>query len=409
MTVKDAIGVMRAPDHLVFGVGQRKALADYVVALGRSALLVTDERMAADPEFGKMRSAILAQGVAIDVFAGVEPELPIACVKEAAKAGKAVDVVVGIGGGSCLDAAKCTALLAQHGGSPSDYYGEYKVPGPIHPVIAVPTTAGTGSEVTPVAVVDDPERALKVGISSPYLIPAVAICDPELTLSCPPGLTAASGADALTHAIEAFTALRRPADGRLSVDHVFVGKNTFSDMHALEAIRLIGGHLVRAVENGSDLEARTQVMLGSTLAGLAFGAAGTAAAHAIQYPVGALTHTAHGLGVATLLPYVMNWNQPACGDTYVAVGRALGFSGSCTPDAAIAAVADLFDRIGIPKTLAELGVSADSQAEVVRLSLSVERLIKNNPRPLDEKGMVELVGDALQGRRTRHAIGERAE
>ncbi|MHC2484612.1 alcohol dehydrogenase class IV [Rhizobium leguminosarum] len=148
------------------------------------------------------------------------PQDTVAVCVEAAR-GFGPDMVIGIGGGSCLDMAKCASLLLAHGGALADYYGEFKVPGPVLPVVAVPTTAGTGSEVTPVAVVSDPDRILKVGISSPYLIAAAAICDPELTLSCPPRLTAIAGADALTHAIEAFTAMRRPGDPELAQQHVF--------------------------------------------------------------------------------------------------------------------------------------------------------------------------------------------
>src|SRR5690606_20101181 len=134
----------------------------------------------------------------------------------------APDLVIGVGGGSCLDMAKCVALLLTHGGRPDDYYGELKVPGPVLPLIAIPTTAGTGSEVTPVAVLSDSQRSLKVGISSPQLIPTAAICDPELTLTCPPSLTAIAGADALTHAIEAFTATRRAVTSGITQERVFV-------------------------------------------------------------------------------------------------------------------------------------------------------------------------------------------
>lgn len=176
------------------------------------------------------------------------------------------------------------------------------MPGPVLPVIAVPTTAGTGSEATPVAVISDPDRTLKVGISSPHLLPRVAICDPDLTLTCPPALTAIAGADALTHAIEAFTAGRRAPSPELAQRHVFIGKSALTDHFALLAIRLLGRSLERACHDGADEEARADVML-----------AALAAAHAIQYPVGALTHTAHGLGVATLLPYGWRPSLPSCG------------------------------------------------------------------------------------------------
>lgn len=397
-------GALRAPRHVIFGNGQRITLPRYVLDIGRRTLLVTDARMAAVRAFQTMREAMDQAGIETTVFDGVEAELPLSCVLEGVETGRRsqAEVVVGIGGGSCLDAAKVIALLLTHGGRPSDYYGEYKVPGPSLPVVAVPTTAGTGSEVTPVAVLADPDRAMKIGIASPHLIPQVAVCDPELTLSCPPGLTAVSGADALTHAIEAYTTLRRPITGHLTTDHVFVGKNAISDVLAAEAIRLISRSLAKAVADGSDLAARADMMLGSTLAGLAFGVAGTAAAHAVQYPVGALTHTPHGLGVATLLPYVMSWNRPSCEASFAEIGHALGLpqegSAAARADAAIEAVAELLAGIGIPRTLAELGLSRDHLDEVSRLALTAERLIKNNPRPIDAAGMRRLVTAAFEGR-----------
>lgn len=397
------LGVMRAPRHLVFGAGQRGALARHAGVFGTRALIVTDTRMARDKDFLQMRQALEAQGIATQVFDGVAAELPLSCIEAGAKAGRAAGarMIIGIGGGSCLDAAKIIGLLLSHGGAPQDYYGEYKVPGPIMPLILLPTTSGTGSEVTPVAVLDDPQRAMKIGIASPHLIPEVAICDPELTLSCPPGLTAASGADAMTHAIEAFTTLRRPADSGLSLDHVFIGKNAISDSLALEAIRLIAANLARCVSHGDDLEARSAMMLGSTLAGLAFGVAGTAAAHAIQYPVGAMTHTAHGLGVATLMPYVMAWNRPSCETDFARIGAAMGLAASGDTsrqaEAAIAAIAALFAQVGIPATIAQLGVPEDRLDEIARLALSAERLIKNNPRMLDAEGMDRIVRAAHSG------------
>ena len=281
-------------------------------------------------------------------------------------------------------------------------YGEFKVPGPTAPVIAVPTTSGTGSEATPVAVIGDPERVLKVGISSPYLIPHAAVCDPELTLTCPPMLTAVSGADALTHAIEAFTALRREATPSLGLEHVFVGKNALSDATAKLAVPALMKNLPVAVREGGNLQAREQVMHGAYCAGLAFGAAGTAAAHAIQYPVGALTHTAHGLGVAVLMPYVLRFNRSHCMRELAELGATLGLAGSsdaALADAFIEAVGGLFVDIGIPHSLEQLGVPADKLGWIAESALGITRLIKNNPRPIDLPAMNRLVRHAHAGDR----------
>lgn len=400
----------RTPRNIVFGNGQRAALPGHARALGRRALVVTDERMGADPQFVQMVDALRLAGVEATVFDGAIAELPVACILEAAARGRSagVDMVVGIGGGSCMDAAKVAAVLLAHGGQPSDYYGEFRVPGPVLPLICVPTTAGTGSEVTPVAVVTDPDRALKVGIASPHIISHTAICDPELTWSCPRGLTAVSGADALTHAIEAFTTLRREPTGGIVHEHVFLGKNALSDVYALQAIAHIAASLRRACDDGADREARERLMLGATLAGLAFGTAGTAAAHAVQYPVGALTHTPHGAGVAAMMPYVMAFNRDWCEPELALIGAAMGLDQAGLSQAgragqAIDAVEALFASVAIPRTLAELGVGADQLGQIAEQAMLSARLIKNNPRPIDLAAMTQLVEAAFAGDRARLA------
>ncbi len=401
-------GTLRTPRNLVFGAGQRHALAGYARALGSRALIVTDQRLSGDSEFLHLMASLKQASLQIRVFDGTIAELPIECIARGVEAGSAfgADLVVGIGGGSCLDAAKVTALLLAHGGRISDYYGEFKVPGPVLPLISVPTTSGTGSEVTPVAVVTDPDRAVKVGIASPHIISHTAICDPELTHSCPPGLTAVSGADALTHAIEAFTTMRRQPTGGIVHEHVFLGKNILSDNHALQAISLISASLKRAVDNGGDREARERLMLGATLAGLAFGTAGTAAAHAVQYPVGAMTHTPHGTGVAVMMPYVMEFNRGHCEPELAEIGRAMGLDASSVTvseraGATIDAVERLFASIGIPKSIADLGIVKSQLGQVAEQAMGNARLIKNNPRPIEIASMATLVEAAFAGDRTR--------
>jgi len=401
-------GVLRLPRVILFGQGQRQALGRVARGHGARALICTDARFAAQPEFAEMLASLDGAGVAIQVFDQVQPDIPRDTVLDACAQARAFapEMVIGIGGGSCLDMAKCVSLLLAHGGRVEDYYGEFKVPGPILPVLALPTTAGTGSEVTPVAVLTDPDRVMKIGISSPHLIPQAAICDPELTLTCPPRLTAIAGADALTHAIEAFTTARRKPDADLAQQHVFVGKSALTDHFALLAVRMLSRSLRRAVEDGSDLAARADVMMGAMAAGCAFGAAGTAAAHAIQYPIGALTHTAHGLGVAALLPYVMAFNRPVCIPDFAEIARAMGLDGRASDellaDRAIEAVAELFAAIGIPGSLAELGLPADRQAWAAEQAIGIQRLIKNNPRPIDLGAMEGLIKAAFDG--DRHAL-----
>lgn len=396
---------VRLPREILFGKGQRHVLPAVAAKYGRRAFVCTDERFATTAEFAVILAGLREAAVETLVYDRTLPDVPrdsvAACVAEAMD--YKPDMVIGIGGGSCLDMAKCAALLLSHGGRLQDYYGEFKVPGPTLPVIAVPTTAGTGSEVTPVAVISDPERTLKVGISSPHLIAAVALCDPDLTATCPPSLTAIAGADALTHAIEAFTAAKRGTDPNLPQRHVFVGKSALTDHFALLAIRLLGRSLEKAYRDGSDENARADVMMGALAAGCAFGTAGTAAAHAVQYPVGALTHTPHGLGVATMMPYVMSYNLAAASTEIGEVGTALGLSdrSSSGPDAlalaTISEVSRLFGAIGITPTLAELGLPEDRIDWTAEQAFGIDRLIKNNPRPFDLTAMRQLIRAAYDG------------
>ena len=396
-------GALRLPASVIFGSGQRAAIGMMTAQIGKRALICTDARLGNDAQFKAIVADIEAHGVKTKVYDRTEADLPMegisGCVTECADFKP--DVVLGIGGGSCMDMAKCVAVLLAHGGSLRDYYGENKIPGPVAPVIAVPTTSGTGSEVTPVAVIADTERGTKVGISSPYLIPRVAVCDPELTVSCPPGLTAVSGADALTHAIESFTAAPREITADLTVKNVFVGKNILSDTFGLLALTNIFKALRTAVKDGKNIEAREQMMLASLAAGCAFGAAGTAAAHAIQYPVGNETHTPHGMGVALLMPYVMEFNRPNCVVAFAQIGRAIGLAGTDEElsHKVIDEVASLLKDIGIPVTLKDLGLPEDKQDWTAEAAIGAARLVNNNPRKLDLDAIKAITRAAYSGDR----------
>ncbi len=391
--------VLRAPRKLVFGAGQRAGIAAAVAELGRSVLVCTDARMALRGELTAVLAELRERGVAVTLFAEVQPELPAwslaACVERVAA--RPPDVLLAVGGGSCLDHAKLIAVLLTHGGAPPDYYGELRVPGPVLPIVAVPTTAGTGSEVTPVAVVTDAGRTLKVGVSSPHLIPHTAIVDPELSASAPPVLTAHTGADALAHCIESFCAIARDPAPALAHTSVFVGKSAVTDGFALAGIELIGRSLVRAVADGTDAAARHDLALGALYGGLAFGTAGTAAAHALQYPVGALTHTSHGVGVGVLLPYALEFNVAACAGELAQVALALGADASA--HAAVDAVADLLAAAGVPRTLAELGVRADQLDDIAALAMQSARLVDNNPRELTVERCRQIAEAAFSGDR----------
>jgi alcohol dehydrogenase len=398
------LGLLRLPRKIVLGSGQRHSIGPIVAEVGRSALICTDARLAASEELVAIVDALTASGVRSVVYGDTAPELPVPgiinCVDSVS--GTTIDVVIGFGGGSCLDMAKAVAVLLAHGGKPQDYYGEGVVPGPIVPVVAVPTTSGTGSEATPVAVLSDPERALKIGISSPYLIPEVALIDPELTHSCPRSLTAAAGIDAVVHLVESFTAIRRPVTSTLTTERVFVGKSQLTDAIAREGLSLMGRSLVASYDNGSDAAARHDVMVAAFYGGLTLGTAGTAAAHALQYPLGALTHTPHGFGTGCLLPYVMRYNFPERIREFGEIAQALKVPGlSADPvaraRAGVEAVDKLVAGVHIPPTLADLGATRDQIPTIAEQGLKSKRLVDNNPRLLDYEASLAITTAAYEG------------
>ena len=395
--------VLRAPSAIHSGSGAIAVIPSLAAHLGERPMVCTDPVMVQSPGVRRIIDALARAGRQPPVFAETEAEVPLhnvdACHAFARRHG--ADSIVAVGGGSTIDLAKLTALRLTHGGPLETYYGEGQVLSPVAPIIAVPTTAGTGSEVTAVAVVTDPDRDMKVGVSSPFLIPAYAVCDPTLTVSCPPTVTAHSGIDALAHAVEAYTAAVRPADWLAASTRVFIGKNPISDALALAAVRLIAANLERAVEDGEDLAAREGMLLAATLAGLAFGQAGTSLAHALQYPVGALTHTPHGLGVGVLLPYAMQFNRGEREAELAELADALGTGAAEAADgaatAAIAVVAEMRERIGLPRSLGALGVEADQVDTLAAQASSVTRLLDNNPRPVDQASLSAVLDAARRG------------
>jgi alcohol dehydrogenase class IV len=338
---------------------------------------------------------LAAAGVTVEVFDGGKPEPAVEVVRAAIAAASAFrpDAVLGLGGGSNMDTAKLVALCLAHGGDPTDYVGENRVPGPVTPLVCVPTTAGTGSEVSAAAVFTDTAKRIKVSCLSNHLRPAAAVVDPRLTVSCPPKVTADSGIDALTHAIEALTAVdhdefvTRPPGG----PSVYQGKNPMADMMAAECISLVGEHLGRAVTDGNDLDARDGMALAATLGGLAFANAGVALIHAMEYPVGGAVHVSHGAGNGLLLPYVMRYNLPGRETDIAAVGMYLGVEPDGDDHAvwaehAIAAVERLRADIGIPTRLRDIGVTEDMLPGFAAKAFAIKRLMRVNPRfPTEEE------------------------
>jgi alcohol dehydrogenase class IV len=273
-----------------------------------------------------------------------------------------------------------------HGGQPLDYAGDDKIPGPVMPLICLPTTAGTGSEVSAAAVLTDTEQQIKVGILSNHLRPRVAMVDPLLTVSCPAKVTADSGIDALTHAIEAYTAVDNAAFPLpVGERSVYQGRHPFGDMFAEKAIALIGKFLRRAVQHGNDLDAREGMALAATLAGLSFSNVGVAVVHALEYPVGGATHCSHGAGNGLLLPFVMRFNLPSRTPQFAAIARLLGAdvqgkSEEQAAEAAIAAVERLRADIRIPLRLRDLGVTEGQLRPFAEKAFGIRRILRVNPR-----------------------------
>ena len=384
--------------RIFFGWGAASVLRDVAREFGRRVFVCTDQNMV---KAGICEAVVahLSQGIAeAKIFDGGQPEVDRRTIEWATTVARAYspNVVIGLGGGSNLDLAKAVALLVKYPGPLSTYYGENKIPGPIAPVVAVPTTAGTGSEVSPVAVVADPERAMKVGIASRALIPKWAIVDPALTVSCPASVTAHSGMDALAHAIESYCAKVRTD---CSPQAIFVGKNPMSDVFATKAISAIAKFLPTAVAQPADRAARQEMALASLLAGMAFSAAGTAAVHALQYPVGEATHTPHGLGNAVLLPTVMRSITPARIEEMAFIARSLDPSLVSKPDSEAAGqaaglVEELAAKVGIPKGLRALGVKKEQLPQLSQMASTVQRLLDNSPVPFDEADLLRLLEEA---------------
>jgi alcohol dehydrogenase len=350
----------QVPTRIEFGPGVTAGLGEIAAGLGRRPLVVTDPGVLAAGLIDPLVARLEGAGLDPVVHSAIEPNPRAATVDATAAAGRAhgADMIVAVGGGSALDSAKGAAAVLTHGGTIFDYEGVDMVPGPTVPVIAVPTTAGTGSEVTAWSIVTDPARSYKMAVGGAHLSPRLALLDPELTLTLPATFTAMTGVDALTHAIEAFTA-------RCS--------NAISDGLALYAVELISHHIEDATRDGGDLEARSAMLLGSLAAGLAFGNADTAAVHAMAEALGGVLDIPHGVANAVCLPHVMRLNLRAVPGKTARLGEALGLRTRDMPEAEAAAatvdgVAALLRRLGTPP-LGDLGVTAADIPALVHVAL----------------------------------------
>lgn len=296
------------------------------------------------------------------------------------------DIIVGLGGGSSLDIAKGISILATNEGSILDYVGLNLVPKPGVPKVLIPTTSGTGAEVTKNAIFTDKEEMIKKGVVSKYLLPEVAIVDSDLTITLPPNVTAETGMDALTHAIESYTSPKA---------------NIQTDLYALKAIELIGSSLRRAVSDGNDVSARENMALGSVFAGISLANAGVGAVHACAYPLGARFNMSHGVTNALLLPYIMEKNLIGDLHKFANIAKALGVvncQASLREEAflSVKAVFELSQDIGIPQKLNEFGVCKDDISMLAEAAMKINRLMDNGPKKLTIKDVESCLFRALE-------------
>ncbi|MFT4768096.1 MAG: alcohol dehydrogenase class IV [Glaciecola sp.] len=359
--------------RVVSGNGEALKLAVHCANLGvQNVLLVTDPGLVSIGLIGPVQDAMGAAGIRVTLFAKVSEDPPEAVVLAAAAAGKesGVDGVVAVGGGSSMDVAKVAAALLCSDQALSDMYGVEQLTGGRLPLILVPTTAGTGSEVTPVAVITTGETT-KAGVSSAVLLPDIAVLDADLSLGLPPRVTAMTGVDAMVHAIEAYTSK--------------IKKNPVSDNLARSALSLLARNIRTAVHDGRQRDARGAMLLGAMQAGQAFANAPVAAVHALAYPLGGHYHIPHGLSNSLVLPAVLRFNLPEAMGLYaelaeLVVGATVSGSDEARAEALISSLEAVIVDLSLPATLSEAGVREDSLETLAQDAMLQTRLLVNNPR-----------------------------
>src|SRR5712671_4923131 len=365
----------QAPPNILFEVGASKKLAELVSGYGaKRVLLVTDKGVRNAGLTKNAEAGLVAGRCELTVFDDVEADPPSHIIERAVALcrDKGIELVASIGGGSALDTAKLVAYLAKTPDRLDDIYGVGLAKGERLPLLLAPTTAGTGSEVTPIAIVTTPTTEKK-GVVSPCLIPDWAVLDPELTLGLPSHVTAATGIDAMVHAIEAYTSK--------------VKKNPMSDQLARQALALLSANIRRVFKDGRDLEARSQMLLGSMLAGMAFANAPVAAVHALAYPIGAIFHVPHGLSNALVLPHVLEFNLPAAEALYAELAGIVkpGLQATSSRDRARAFIDEMIS-IGkdctVHASLSAVGITQDDLKKLAEDAMKQTRLLVNNPRQL---------------------------
>ena len=367
------ITLFRTTKRIVFGLGSIEKIGAEVLGLKKKkVLVVTDPGIVQAGLLEPLKQSLQAANIPFALFDGVEPDPRLEVVRQCAEMGRkeGVEALIGYGGGSSLDIAKVAAVLLTNEGDLAQFFGIDLIPNPGLPVILIPTTAGTGSEVTPIAILSDTREKLKKGIVSPYLFPEVALLDPQLTVGLPPVVTALTGLDALIHAIEAYTS---------------VNAFDLTDHLAFRAMELLYDNIRTAYARGEDLEARSRMLEGSLLAGIAFANAGVTAVHAFAYPLGGEFHVAHGLANSVMLPHVMRFNLLGNLPKFADIGSALGLDTDPLTDKeaaleALEAIEDLMEDLNIPRRLRDLNIPQEAIPALAEGVMKVTRLLANNPR-----------------------------
>ncbi len=377
-------------DHIIAGENSIESLAEHLHLIGsevKSALILTQAPIKDLGFLDKILNQLLAKGIDVDVNMDIMPEPTDENIKyifEKVK-DKEYDVMIGIGGGSVLDTTKIISVLKTNDKNIEEMFGTNLVDKPGIATILIPTTSGTGAEVTPNAIVTVPEQELKIGIVSNYLLPKIVFIDPMLTLGLPKPITASTGMDAFTHSLESFISNKA---------------NPISDMFALESIRLISSSIVEAYQNGSSVKARENMLLGSLYGGMALTSAGTAAVHALAYPLGGKYNIPHGTANSMLLPHVMKFNMDAIIDRLSQVAVPMGInienlSNEQIAKKVIERISELTTILEIPQRLTEYGIKEENLDELSKLALEVKRLLNNNPKVLTLEDIKNIYHELL--------------
>lgn len=368
------------PGKLIFGNGSLNNLADEVLQLGCSrTLIITIKPLLLQLQSFVMQLEAHNITTIIDTSIVQEPSFNDFNTLLQRVQPANPDLVIGIGGGSVLDIAKLVAAQLDNEQTLQEIVGNGLLKQRNQKLICVPATSGTGSEVSPNAILVDDADNQKKGIISPFLVPDIVYVDPLLTVSVPPAITAATGLDALTHCLEAYT-------------NKFA--QPFIDIYAFEGMRLIAANLTQAVHQGNNTEARSQVAMGSLLGGFCLGPVNTAAVHALAYPLGSMFHLAHGLSNALLLPYIMEFNIPAAPKRYADVAVALGCEKQAddihTAKLGVEKIRTLIKECGVPATLREVGIPKESIPQMAEDAMKITRLLNNNPREVTLQDAIDI-------------------